>query len=689
MKRRSTWPDKDDIEKVKRRRETDQHSSATPVSTSCEQTFSVQTHAKNFVHEPFEDSRSQIRLLRMLPSSNSNEDRLQYSISTYDFNRVGEFIAISYTWGDPNNEQVVHIDDKICPVRRNCYYVLKNIYQHWKLGRIQADLLWIDSVCINQKDREEKSIQVSFMGEIYAKAAEVLACVGPHADDSEFVFEKASEVNELRYECSHNEDYLCQDCRSPWEGWVQSLGIERLTRLCISCQTFGRRLYWTRIWIIQEVAKARSLRILCGTDILPWTAIHNLEDFLAMEMDEIESVFTTYQHLPNCDVNSMHDVFRAKKEPLRIEQVFSQFSDSSCSEPRDRLYGLLGLIDWANELEPIFPDYEASIFDVAVQVAPHFSSEQIPEMLAAFQITSEDKTVQRLIRQRRQVIDIGERNTPMDAARDSKSLYNDIPINKVIPAMCAYLQSDEDDNMTALLKKSEFYIGSTPSDFGEASDSCTEEAFSPEVPKQSASAMASLLSPTSLETRPKPLVLGSEVVGYVCNKARERDILVSLSNLSRCILVMRQNQGEIYDVVGQGLLLQEYEFGCNAGVYEDSTEVALFSAQIELKIAAEDVMLLFVMDIENTSRSNDLDDCWQHALTNVTSTSLRTARVTERTQMLAKDVVVNRRDSIPHWPTILENHSRRMHGDIPAQYNGWITGLNDDPPEELTSSAEK
>ena len=665
----------------------DQPASAIPVPTSREPTFSVQRHADNFVHEPFEDSKSQIRLLRMLPISHSNENCLQYSISTYDFDRVGEFIAISYTWGDSKNKQAVHIDDKICSVRQNCYYLLKHVYEHWKLGQIQADLLWIDSVCINQKDCEEKSIQVSFMGEICAKAAEVLACIGPHADDSEFLFEKAWEVNEIRYECSHNESFMCQDCRLPWEEWVGSLGIECLTRLCVSCQTFGRRVYWTRIWIIQEVAKARSLRILCGTDILPWTAIHNLEDFLAMEMDEIERLFTIYKRLPNCDVNSMHDVFRAKKEPLQIEQVFSQFSEASCSEPRDRLYGLLGLIDWPNDLEPIFPDYKASTFDVAVQVAPYFSFEQIPEMLAAFQITSEDETVQRLISQRRQVIDIGERNAPMDAARDSKPLYNNYLINQSIPATCTYIQSDEDDNMTATLEKSDYYVESTPSDFEESDDSWTEETFSSEEPEQSASEMASFLSSTSLGTRPQPIVLGSEVVGYVCNKARKGDILVSLSNLSRCILVMRENHGEIFDIVGQGLLLQEYEFGCNTGVYDESAEVALFSAQIELKIAAEDVMLLFAMDIGDISRSHNLNDCCKHALTSVTSTSLGVARITEQTQMLAKDAVVNRSGSIPQWPT-LENHSRRMRGDIPAQYNGWITGLSDDLPEELNSSAE-
>lgn len=77
MKRRSSWPDEGDNEKVKRRsEEMDQHASAIPVPTSREPTFSVQRHAENFVHEPFEDSKSQIRLLRMLPISNSNENCL-------------------------------------------------------------------------------------------------------------------------------------------------------------------------------------------------------------------------------------------------------------------------------------------------------------------------------------------------------------------------------------------------------------------------------------------------------------------------------------------------------------------------------------------------------------------------------------------------------------------------------------
>ncbi|KAF2723699.1 hypothetical protein K431DRAFT_282794, partial [Polychaeton citri CBS 116435] len=141
-------------------------------------------------------------------------------------------------------------------------------------------MLWIDSVCINQRNNVEKSLQVSFMGDIYAKARSVLACVGPHANDSKYLVKKALEVANLEYGCTHQDDFMCQDCRSPLENWVMSLGIQKLTRLCESCETFGKRQYWTRVWIIQEVVKATSLQILCGNDLLPWTSFYNLEDFL-------------------------------------------------------------------------------------------------------------------------------------------------------------------------------------------------------------------------------------------------------------------------------------------------------------------------------------------------------------------------------------------------------------------------
>ena len=58
-------------------------------------------------------------------------------------------------------------------VRLSAWYALWQMQLHAHPRR-----LWIDSICINQADNEEKSAQVSLMGTIYASAEYVAACLG-------------------------------------------------------------------------------------------------------------------------------------------------------------------------------------------------------------------------------------------------------------------------------------------------------------------------------------------------------------------------------------------------------------------------------------------------------------------------------------------------------------------------------
>ncbi|KAK5110881.1 hypothetical protein LTR85_000691 [Meristemomyces frigidus] len=56
--------------------------------------------------------------------------------------------------------------------------------------------VWIDALCINQEDMLEKSHQVAMMADIYQRASLVYACLGPHCDDSDFLFEQLATCSE-------------------------------------------------------------------------------------------------------------------------------------------------------------------------------------------------------------------------------------------------------------------------------------------------------------------------------------------------------------------------------------------------------------------------------------------------------------------------------------------------------------
>jgi hypothetical protein len=92
--------------------------------------------------------------------------------------------AISYVWGNATKPRTIKIgrDSAEQVVTENCYGVLRQV-------RYPMDerLVWIDALCINQSDDEEKTEQVRRMGEVYAQAKQVIVYLG-RADASKRAF---------------------------------------------------------------------------------------------------------------------------------------------------------------------------------------------------------------------------------------------------------------------------------------------------------------------------------------------------------------------------------------------------------------------------------------------------------------------------------------------------------------------
>ncbi|KAF2644168.1 HET-domain-containing protein, partial [Massarina eburnea CBS 473.64] len=132
--------------------------------------------AKNtFRYEQLPDPASYIRLVKISPSTESSETTPHISILTTPFNDAPHYHAVSYTWGPTTDPGTIIIGENEAEiyVRRNCINVLRQI-THFKT----CEYYWIDALCINQADNDEKSYQVAMMGEIFSRADRVLACVG-------------------------------------------------------------------------------------------------------------------------------------------------------------------------------------------------------------------------------------------------------------------------------------------------------------------------------------------------------------------------------------------------------------------------------------------------------------------------------------------------------------------------------
>ncbi|KIM99723.1 hypothetical protein OIDMADRAFT_19757 [Oidiodendron maius Zn] len=94
----------------------------------------------------------QIRLLTILPSKTSD---ICCSVAVQSLDKQIPYIALSYVWGDSTSQRRITCDGRALEVTENLYHAI----QHLKQKQI-TEPLWIDAICINQRDNREKICQV-------------------------------------------------------------------------------------------------------------------------------------------------------------------------------------------------------------------------------------------------------------------------------------------------------------------------------------------------------------------------------------------------------------------------------------------------------------------------------------------------------------------------------------------------
>ncbi|KAF5566074.1 heterokaryon incompatibility het-6 [Fusarium napiforme] len=109
---------------------------------------------------------------------------------------VTRYDAMSYTWGDQSDPDFIDLrylrpigHDKSCICDKESSGTLaigRNLASALRKIRHQSDnqILWADSICINQKDLDERAAQVLRMRDIYKHAQCVIAWLGPADEHS-------------------------------------------------------------------------------------------------------------------------------------------------------------------------------------------------------------------------------------------------------------------------------------------------------------------------------------------------------------------------------------------------------------------------------------------------------------------------------------------------------------------------
>ncbi|RDW77156.1 hypothetical protein BP6252_05209 [Coleophoma cylindrospora] len=272
-----------------------------------------------------------IRLLRILPSKDVDAP-LQVQLFDYildgTLGQTHPYEALSYVWGEPVKTCSISVHSckssmQTLPITSNLHKALLRL-RYSTLERV----IWVDAICINQEDKQEKQQQIRLMYKIYTHANCVIVWLGEEADDSDQALE------ELRMTGSKKAvDFAHEEI-------VQ----ETVAKLL-------RRDWFQRIWVLQEVAAARRVEILCGRSKIDGYAF-------CLAMDSLRESFKAHNELQTLQ-NAIGSItylirgaiFRPYRQTLGtiseaicpLGELVDMFRTHQASEPQDKVYALLGM----------------------------------------------------------------------------------------------------------------------------------------------------------------------------------------------------------------------------------------------------------------------------------------------------------------------------------------------------------
>jgi hypothetical protein len=155
---------------------------------------------RSFEYQALHDNNS-IRVIELFPALKRDRPII-IDLSEFPLNSSIEYEALSYTWDDQEPTKDITCNKKSLWVTENVFQALRQLRS--RIGR--KLFLWIDAICINQKDQAEKTSQVSMMGNIYARAQRVNVWLSRSTEAMRAAFEYVRLSNSPKLSFDHVSD---------------------------------------------------------------------------------------------------------------------------------------------------------------------------------------------------------------------------------------------------------------------------------------------------------------------------------------------------------------------------------------------------------------------------------------------------------------------------------------------------
>lgn len=304
----------------------------------------------------------QIRLLRLHPGANSDE--IYCSLVLDNIDMPGAYSALSYCWGSCETAMFITLSDEYDDGRIATFTVpRRKAVGANLLGALRALrmsnrplVLWVDALCINQDDCEEKSSQIMIMSKIYQKAHDVKFWLGEEDATSTWTMSNLHRA--------FRPGFFTQDCSSASPVLPSAL-ISGVTNLL-------SRPWFSRSWIIQELAFASNSSFVCGRQEVDSEEFTTLVELMVQQSGSTSST----KMCSSIAMNNAHTLLslggqmlcksvdgRIIKRTKTLTELVLGSASCLSTDPRDKVYSLLSLAKETGSAA-LIPDYTKSNLEV-------------------------------------------------------------------------------------------------------------------------------------------------------------------------------------------------------------------------------------------------------------------------------------------------------------------------------------
>ena len=291
-------------------------------------------HRRNF-------GRQLLGSLRVIDLQDNPETDVPYTTEPY--------FALSYAWGSKDESFPLICDGDELRIHKNLRDALLRLRDI-----CDSVPLWVDAICINQMDDNEKLVQIRQMPEIFTAAVKVFAWVGEEVKGGRRASALMSQVNHLRAlypgPSAITDEALLETFKLPTPSSPKWSSV-----IALSTNSWFRRL-----WVLQEAALAKELIFVQGSQMIMWDVLNTFTSSYSVlpywkrpiDFDADSSLLST---LSTREATQTIRKIRVDNGPYESapgpELAFSMGAtvmlsrSKTCSDPRDRVLALLGFLD--------------------------------------------------------------------------------------------------------------------------------------------------------------------------------------------------------------------------------------------------------------------------------------------------------------------------------------------------------